>query len=531
MKRNQKICTALTGAALLLIQGMPLPSAHAASHREAPLMTLDPAADITDVYAFVSYDQANLDRAPQDRKVTFIMNVVPGQEPGSGPNYYAFDDNVLYEIIVDNDRSGGGLDNLIYQFRFETEVTNPGQFLYPVAGVGPLPPITALEGSGAVGLARIQRYRVTELRNCRLTDDGPRHCQKTELFNGQLRPTVPSNIGPRTMPNYENLASQGIFTDPATGIRVFAGQRAETFAIDLGAVFDTINLRVENATMIPNVRPPLPVQTPAEDANDMVNPFGVNNFSGFNINTIAIEMPMTRLTADGQPPSKARNTDTIGMWARTLRQRITLRRGEPQLNLKRLPEEFIEGRGQFVQVSRMANPLVNELIIRIGRKDLWNTTLPENESIFLNAYRSLDVAGALQLVSGVPVLPTPREDIVQLLLKYQGQNPDPNVGPFSELLRLDMTVPPTPPAKIKRLGPFAHDANNSPTPDPAGFPNGRRPNDDVTDIVVRVAGGPNYITNRVGDGVGIQEKGITPDFPFLPTPYDGRNRRHVDPGE
>src|SRR5215470_5599645 len=141
MKRKQKICTALTGAALLLVQGMPLPSAHAASHREAPLMTLDPAADITDVYAFVSYDQVNLDRAPQDRKVTFIMNVVPGQEPGSGPNYYAFDDDVLYEIIVDNDRSGGGLDNLIYQFRFETEVTNPGQFLYPVAGVGPLPPI------------------------------------------------------------------------------------------------------------------------------------------------------------------------------------------------------------------------------------------------------------------------------------------------------------------------------------------------------------------------------------------------------
>ena len=179
----------------------------------------------------------------------------------------------------------------------------------------------------------------------------------------------------------------------------------------------------------------------------------------------------------------------------------------------------------------MANPLVNELIIRFGRKDLWNATLPEEEAIFLDAYRALDVASALQLVSGVPVPAMPREDIVGLLLKYKGQNPDPKVGPFSELLRLDMTVPPTPPTQIKRLGPFAHDATGTATPDNAGFPNGRRPNDDVTDIVVRAAGGANFIANFVGDGVGVNEKGITADFPFLPTPFDGRNRRHIDPGE
>ncbi len=175
----------------------------------------------------------------------------------------------------------------------------------------------------------------------------------------------------------------------------------------------------------------------------------------------------------------------------------------------------------------MANPLVNELIIRFGRKDLWNATLPEDESIFLDAYRNLDVAGALQLVSGVPVPPNPRNDIVNLLLQY----PAPKTGVISELLRLDMTVPPTAPDKIKRLGPFAHDADGKATPDAAGFPNGRRPDDDVTDIVVRAAGGPNFINNFVGDGVGISEKGITADFPFLPTPFDGRNRRHIDCGE
>jgi len=136
------------------------------------------------------------------------------------------------------------------------------------------------------------------------------------------------------------------------------------------------------------------------------------------------------------------------------------------------------------------------------------------------------VAQALQAVSGVPVPTGDRDDIVRALLKYSDGDPH-----LSELLRLNLAVDPTPVGNIRRLGPLAHDADGKSTPDPAGFPNGRRPNDDVTDLVVRLAGGPNFIANYVGDGVGVQEKGITPDFPFLPTPYDGRNRRHVDPGE
>jgi hypothetical protein len=348
------------------------------------------------------------------------------------------------------------------------------------------------------------------------------------LFDGQWKPTVPSNIGPRTMPDYAELASEGIHTDPSTGIRVFAGQRAETFAIDLGAVFDTINLRVENAAPIPNVRPPLPVQTAAEDADDFTNPFGVNHFDGFNINTIAIEIPVTRLTSDGGAPGAANGT--IGVYASTSRSRNTRRAGEPSLRQDR-PQPLERDFGDFVQVSRMANPLVNELIISVGRKDFWNATFPEDEAAFLPAYRNLAVASALNLVSGVSVPPAPREDIVQLLLKYAGQDPDPEVGPFAELLRLDMSVPPTPVAAIKRLGSLAHDAAGNPTPDPAGFPNGRRPDDDVTDLVVRVAGGAAFIANFVGDGVGVQRLGITPQFPFLPIPHDGRNRRHVDPGD
>jgi hypothetical protein len=483
-------------------------------------LTLDPAADISDVYAFVSYDEENLRRAPGDRYVTLIMNVVPSQEPSSGPNYFAFGDDVRYQIIVDNDRDGGGLDDIVYDIRFETEVTKPNQFIFPVAA----PPVSELDGPGASALAAIQRYRVTELRGCRKTTSGLRDCQRTRLFDGELRPTVPSNIGPRTTPNYEDLARKGVFTDDRTGIRVFAGQRAETFAIDLGAVFDTINLRVEDASVIPGFRPPLPVQTAAEDADDFASPFGVNAFSGFNVNTIALEVPIKRLTRNNRAPDA--NNAFIGVWARTLRRQETMRKGDPRIDLAN-PGKLVDGEGPWVQVSRMANPLVNELIIRFGRKDLWNATLPESESFFVGAYRDLDVAAALELVSGVEVPPTPRNDIVNLLLQY----PTPPTGPLSELLRLDLRVPPTPISQFRRLGIFAHDANGNPTPDLAGFPNGRRPDDDVTDIVVRAAGGANYIANYVGDGVGISENGIADEFPFLPTPADGRNRRHVDPGE
>jgi len=475
----------------------------AASHREAPAMVLDPGADISDVYAFVSYDADNLARAPQDRKVTLIMNVVPSQEPSSGPNYFAFDDSVLYELKIDNDRDG--VDDLRYEFRFKTETVTPGQF------IATLGPVTSLEGDGAAGVSRKQRYTVTEVRDCPIGRAG---CvTRTPLFEGQMLSAVLSNIGPRTTPDYDSLAAQGTYTDASTGARVFAGQRAETFAIDLGAVFDTLNLRTETGA-----GRPLPVQTAAEDASDTTNPFGVNAFSGFNVNTIAIEIPIRRLTKDGGAASAANGT--IGIYAATSRRKVGV--ATPARGL---------AAGPFVQVSRRGNPLVNELIIPIGLKDKWNQTEPENEAQFLRFYRELSVAQALQLVSGVPVPAGPREDIVRLLTKYAGQDPNPSVGPFSELLRLDMTVPPTAPAQIKRLGPLAHDASGNPTPDGAGFPNGRRPNDDVTDLVVRVAGGANYIENYVGDGVGLNEKGITPDFPFLPTPFDGRNRRHQDPGE
>ena len=270
--------------------------AEAASHREAPLIALDPAADNTDVYAFVSYDTANLSRGPDDRRVTFIMNVNPGQDPSDGPNYFNFDDEVRYAINIDNNRDGKA-DDVVYEFRFKTEnrpVGGPNGLTSPLPYVGNpdipitvLQGITALDGPGSEGLTRRQTYTVTEIRRGK----------RTELFKGRTLVAVPSNAGPATMPDYEALAEQGFYSDNARGIRVFAGQRAETFYIDLGAVFDTLNLR----------RSP-PALTAAEDANDSVNPFGVNRFSGFNVTTIAIEVPIKRspATANRLRPRRTR---------------------------------------------------------------------------------------------------------------------------------------------------------------------------------------------------------------------------------
>ena len=516
MQVTTKLIAPLLAAAMLLAVG----PTDAASHREAPLIAMDPAADNTDVYAFVSYDAANIVRAPADQRVTFIMNVNPGQDPADAPNYYNFADDVLYRINVDNDEDGKA-DNVVYEIRFKTEnrpIGGPNGLTSPVPYLGnphittalPLQGITALDGPGSEGLTRRQTYKVTEIR------DGHR----TELFQNQQLIAVPSNAGPATMPDYPALAAQGIYTDAQSGIRVFAGQRAETFYIDLGAVFDTLNLRRY-----------LPLLTGPGEDTDFVNPFGVNRFSGANISTIAIEVPIRSITSDGKAAATTK-FPVIGMFASTARHKVTVLRQFPE------PETDV---GPWVQVSRMANPLVDELIITTPNKDKWNAGAPENEANLEAFYQNPVIATELNLVYHVPVAPidgsapNARTDLMKILLKYPDQSLDgSNCGePCAELLRLDLRVPPTAPEKQSRLGAALSD-------DKAGYPNGRRPNDDVTDITIRVAGGVNFIKAHAGDGVNflanapgevgvdITANGIAKKFPFLPTPYDGKNRRHVD---
>ncbi len=503
------------------LTGTWLGSSRAASHREAPLMALDPAADITDVYAFLSYDEANFTRGGRHRRVTFIMNVIPGQDPADGPNYFNFDDEVVYRINIDNDRDGKAED-VVYEFRFKTEtrpIGGPGGLTAPlpylgnlhIPGAVPLQGITALDGPGSEGLTRRQTYTVTEIRGN----------LKTPLFSDRTLVAVPSNVGPATMPDYAALAAQGIYSDEVNEIRVFAGQRAETFYIDLGAVFDTLNLRRR-----------LPLLTAAEDA-DNVNPFGINRFSGFNVNTIAIELPIKRVTSDRNGANEGNKL--IGVYASTSR---------PKVKELRKPGEPPRTSGAVVQVSRMGNPLVNELIINTPFKDRWNATEPEDESQFQGFYKDPVLGTAFELVFGVPVVPLfgpsapNRTDLMTILLKYAGQSlQGGDCGkPCAELLRLDLSVLPTPPESQSRLGAALGG-------DGAGWPNGRRPNDDVTDIAIRVVGGQNYVAARAGDGVNflagapgvvgvdITANGIARNFPFLPTPFDGKNRRHADCGE
>ncbi|MGH7235846.1 MAG: DUF4331 domain-containing protein [Nitrospiraceae bacterium] len=493
--------------ALITAVCLPALTVYGASHREAPLIALDPAADITDVYMFRSWVDPT--------KVVFIMNVIPGQEPSSGPNYFNFDDEVLYAFNFDLNGDGDAED-LIYEVRFKTETRGVVKDLKLPLSYVALPKITALDGPGSEGLGLRQRYAVKEMRG---------H-HRTKLGTGSMF-AVPSRVGPRTTgteTEYEALAVQGIYP-LSNGGWVFAGQRDETFYIDLGAVFDTLNLRGS------------PILTTAADANDNANPFGNDAFSGFNINTIAIAVPISELTDNPNA--------VIGMYASTSRQKIT-RRTEPKGDRDDDDDDddLTRGSGKFIQVARMANPLVNELIIGTVDKDRWNATDPKDEKQFLDYYLNSRLATAINIVFGTTFPTMNRTDLVNALLKYPSQSQTGTCtknNRCSELLRLPFGVTPTQPDDQKRLTILAHNAAGMSTPDPAGWPNGRRPNDDVTDLALRVVAGALLgPVPSLGDGVNfnigapgtnITGNGIYEVFPFLPTPYDGRDRRHIDCGE
>ena len=495
MSRGPRFAPATLALFALTVSSWPKP-AEAASHREAPRISLDPPADITDFFLFRSYEPTRQD------KVILIMNVFPGGEPSSGPNYFTFDPNVLYAFHIDNDRDGKAED-VTFELRFRTEIRGlVDQFNLFVSYVGcgvrappcatPLPPITSLDGPGSEGLGLRQRYSVTMVRRG----------HRQTLGEGLI--AVPSNVGPSTTPSYETLAVQGIYTLP-NDIRVFAGQRGDPFYIDLGATFDTLNFR----------RNP-PLLTPAEDANDDVNPFGIDTIGSSNVQTIALEVPASLLTVDRRGAAET-GQPKLGAYASTSRRKVTVL-PDPRRNDEVDDDEVSKRGGPWVQVQRLANPLINEAVIGTEDKDRWNATEPEDEEQFLDYYLNPRLALALQLVFGVPAATSGRQDLVGLLLKYA-----PGDKQLSELLRLDLRVPPTPLAAQRRMTVLAT------PPDPAGWPNGRRPRDDVTDIAVRIVGGPNFIAARAGDGVNRNFAPTRSTFPFLATPQVGRDRVHQNP--
>ena len=460
----------------------------ASSHREAPISALDHSADVTDWYAFVSYDHPD--------RVTMILNVDGFLEPSNGPNYFPFDPNVRYEMNVYNDHDG--IEDISFQFRFNTQIRQPGVFTGFVGGIAGIPPISSLDGPGSVGLSLRQTYTVTMIKNGVATD----------LTNGRTLFAVPSNVGPLTMPNYQDLYKQGIYA-LENGVRVFAGTVNDPFYIDLGAAFDSFNFRMGvGGILAANV-----------DGDDKRN-YAPDAVAGFNVNSIVLEVPITMLTVDGKLHAPGDKSAVIGTYGATSRQKISIRR----LGGK------IDGQGEWRQVNREGNPLINELIIGTGSKDLFSVSDPAKDAQFASSFLDPLLAHVYSAVLGIPIPPAPRTDLLPLVQYAPPICPScgpKDGGPVADLLRLNTGIPPTPVKNQKRLGFLAGDL--------AGFPQGRRPVDDVVDIASRAVAGilvdPAKYGAALGDGVNTKNGGFRTTFPYVGPANSGRNSRHTGPGQ
>jgi hypothetical protein len=455
------------------------------SHREAPEISKDPVADSTDLYAFVSPDKAST--------VTLIANYVPFENPQGGPNFYEFGDDVLYEIHIDND--GDAIADITYQFNFQTAVANTNTFLY---NTGPIASLTDKNWN------RRQQYSVTKV-----VRNGPTTVLATGL------PCPPCNIGPRSTPNYAALAAAAVQTLPS-GETVFAGQRAEGFYVDLGSVFDLAALRpFQNLHLIP---------TPATA--------GVDGTAGLNVHSISIQIPSKSLTSDGSSPTDAtKATSVIGVWTSASRQATTVRGTNPGVEVET---------GPWIQVSRLGHPLINEVIIPMAEKDAWNATPPSADQNFLDDYQHPEVAKLLPVLypgvfPNLAGLTADRADLVAILLTGIPSGIIPGFQNFSsatpaDMLRLNMAIPPA--AKPNIYGILGGDL--------AGYPNGRRVQDDVTTIEVRAIAGVTYplvAPTYKADGAAALVTDFTAvdptvvpvamghpflaAFPYLGVPYDG----------
>ena len=450
------------------------------SHREAPEISKDPVADSTDVYAFVSPDKPDT--------VTLIANYVPLQLPAGGPNFYEFGDDVLYEIHIDN--NGDGRAEISYQFRFSTQVSDPDTFLY---NTGPI------ESINSPNWNRKQFYDVAVVNG-----GGAR-----VLGAGLACP--PCNIGPLSTPGsfYPGIAASAVHS-LGGGISVFAGQRAEAFYVDLGAIFDLGDLRPFANLHATFGLPGLP-KAP-----------GVNATNHLNVHSIAIQVPISAVTVSGHP--------TIGVWTTASRQRVTLWDADHGENVNA---------GPWRQVSRLGNPLVNEVIIPLGKKDLWNSLPPADDKQFAGYVANPGLAGLLPvLYPGVfPNLAAlvksgkPRADLEAILMT----GIPPGIikgftnftGPVvADMLRLNTSIPAAKnPNMFGLLG-----------GDPAGFPNGRRIADNVVAIELRAIAGvtyplidskfkPDAAAGLLTDGLTAASVSASPlgQFPYLGVPYGGFN--------
>jgi len=447
------------------------------SHREAPEVSKDPVADNTDTYAFVSPDNPTT--------VTIITNYLPAEVPAGGPTFFEFGDDVLYSIYIDNDRDGRA--DIVYEFCFESEITNPNTFLYNTGPIGSL---------GDPNWSKRQSYTVSRI--------GRKHAMV--LAKGLACP--PCNIGPRSTPSYAKLEKEAVHSLPG-GQKVFAGQRNDPFFVDIGSIFDLGDLRpIQNLHLIPT------------EATA-----GVDTLQTLNCHSIALQIPIGQLTANGSAPNEVTNPNAVlGIWGSASRRKVKIRHDG---------KDDQSAAGPWVQVSRLGSPLFNEVLIPMSRKDEWNAREPSEDEDFLPYVQHPELAKLLPLLypkqfPNLEGLTAPREDLVAIFLTGLPAGVVPgfqNVskkGVLAEMLRLNVAVAPA--SSPNPLGFLGGDL--------AGYPNGRRVTDDVTNISLRAVAGATFPLVHKGykpdAAVSAVEQGITPlatrtqaTFPYVTTPHDG----------
>jgi hypothetical protein len=448
------VAAALVAAALSL----------GSSHREAPNTAQDPTADDTDVYAFKAND------APGS--LTVVANWIPFEDPAGGPNFYNFDPKAHYYVNVDN--TGDGAWDVRYLFTFKTLLRNPNSF------AAALPPVRSLSDPN---LNMRQVYTVT-----RLTYSRKGKLRSSKVIGRNL-PAVPSNIGPKTMPDYNALAQEGIRTLSGGG-KVFAGQRDDPFFVDLGQTFDSIDFR------------------PGVGTGNQGG--GKDDLAGYSTNSIVLQVPDGHVTRDGKSVSgPTASNAVVGVWSSTERRRLQV-------------SNTYSGRGskgRWVQVSRLGNPLVNEVVIPLGKKDQFNRTQPKNDAANYGAFVvKPELAHLMNVLFNLGVKETGRTDIVTALLTGVPGLTQISAKPAAaDTLKINLGVPPA--ATPNRFGVIGGDN--------AGFPNGRRLGDDVVDIELRVIGGFLLPANQggkklpLGDGVDQNDKPFLSGFPYVAAPTAG----------
>jgi Domain of unknown function (DUF4331) len=448
------------------------------SHREAPSISQDPVADNADTYAFVSPDDPST--------VTIITNYVPLQGPPGGPNFFEFGDDVLYSIYVDND--GDALPELEFQFQFRTTFQNEDTFLY---NTGPIGSLTDPSWN------KRQLYSVSLV-----SGHGP---------GGKVLATdlacPPCNIGPRSTPNYEALAAAAVHSLPG-GISVFAGQRNDGFFVDLGAIFDLGDIReLQQFHLIKSA------------AGTSVDPLKT-----LNIHAIAIKVPISMLTRDGSTPSNPLSAKSVlGIWGGASRRKVVVRDDNGN---------GAKGTGPWVQVSRLGNPLFNEVVVPVGDKDRWNALDPIQDNQFEQYVNQPELARLLPVLypgvfPNLAAYTKNRADLHAILLTGIPQGIVPGFMNFTgpkpaDMLRLNVAIPPT--SDPNALGVVGGDL--------AGYPNGRRVFDDVVSIELKAIAGatiPLVDSSYAVDGaVSLVSSYLAPgndryqsSFPYLGSPHDG----------